>query len=213
MHAHGCHVRSWPSAFCHRFESMDVNDVIRVIHVPSESWASVVRLLVLLDNSFERRLSHRTVCTQMAHFVACPARTLVSVHNCLLALVGWMFSATVGAASARPRISVDSVNTISQISFTFSSRFAETSFASTFSTSAMMTINGSDEPFIIILVNEALLVVIGVALLRRAAFVHMMNWRKTFVPHQQLGAGVNNKVSELLLTLAMVRYTNCQVVA
>ena len=77
----------------------------------------------------------------------------------------------------------------------------------------MKTINCCEEPFIVVLVDEGLLVFIGGALLRRAAFVHMMDWRKTLVPHQQLGAGVNNKVSELLITLAMVRYTNCQVVA
>ena len=115
MHAHGNHVRSWPSAFCHRFKSMHVNDVVRVVHVPRESWA-----WILLDYRLQRWLFRRTICAQMANFAACPARTLVAIHDSLLALVGWMFSATVIAFSARARISVDSVDTRFSCSVTFS---------------------------------------------------------------------------------------------
>ena len=88
MHANGCHSGSWPSAFRHNLEAKDVNYVIQIIYIPRLQSASVACIRALLDDSLEWQLFHRTICSQVAHFAACPARTLISVHDCLLALEG-----------------------------------------------------------------------------------------------------------------------------
>ena len=121
-----------------------------------------------------------------------------------------MLATAVGTSSDIARVCINGVHSRLAFAASFWARSSRASFSSAFSTFPV-AVDSSEESFVVVWIDEALLGPSARALLR-ATFVDMVDRREPLVPHQELSACVDHKVSELLVAQVVVRHTNCEMV-
>ena len=180
MHAHSDMGGPRPGASADNGESTSIDGALAVADCPDSS---------LADSFQGRRLLLRwAVCADMSAFVADPARAVGAVHDSLLALGDVVVAAAVGALSS-------SGARVDGLQLSFARSLLASLFAGTFATShatdkSQASLVGAEIRLILLLAS--------VALLRSIVLVDVVDG-KTPLPHQQLRAGVDDKVAERLV--------------